>query len=480
MGVMKRLSRRAVIDRRGPLGVAAVVAVVMAGACGHPMLDASERALSETDQRLAPVMLDDASGDQDRGALDGPSGPSLAAGTLATYQAYAFAHSPALRASFERWRAAVAGASAGRALPDPVISYTGFVSSVETRVGPMQHKVGVRQWFPWPTAVTARVDADAQQGVHAQRVFEAHALSLAAEVARAYWALWRIDAEQAIQRRQMQLLDTMRQLVETRVEVGAADVSAVAQLGLRMTRLKNAISTSDERREKAAARLGFAIGARALSAAGISTEPPSAVLPTAPATQMRQALDTHPRVESNLAQAEGARLLAKSARGARAPRMSLGVDWTVIGESQAAVPDSGKDAVAVSAAISVPIWAGGAASRARRQDARSRAYRAEAAHVRDRLYAELELLLTDLRSSQRKIKLCEMEMLPQASIAVASVRSAFEAGRAGVADVLWAYGAALEIEMELVAARHDHAVAWSDLEALVGMPVMEGGADDGE
>ncbi len=53
-------------------------------------------------------------------------------GTLGGYLAYAYAHSPALRASFETWRAATFRPDQERRLPEPTISYAVFVRSVET------------------------------------------------------------------------------------------------------------------------------------------------------------------------------------------------------------------------------------------------------------------------------------------------------------------------------------------------------------
>ena len=64
-------------------------------------------------------------------------------GTLGGYLAYAYAHSPALRASFETWRAATFRPDQERRLPEPTISYAVFVRSVETRVGPQRHRFGV-------------------------------------------------------------------------------------------------------------------------------------------------------------------------------------------------------------------------------------------------------------------------------------------------------------------------------------------------
>ena len=132
---------------------------------------------------------------------------------------------------------------------------------------------------------------------------------------------------------------------------------------------------------------------------------------------------------------------------------------------------AGDDAVAISAAVSVPIWAQGAAARERAANARARAHDAEAIRIELDLVELLETLLTDIDASARKIALYEGEMIGQAEAAAASARHAFEVGRASVAELLTAQRAVLEVQLELVGARHDHAVAWSSLNALAGAPV---------
>ena len=80
-------------------------------------------------------------------------------GSLSSYVAFALARSPELRASFERWRAATMRISRARRIPEPIIKYSYFVRSVETRVGPQEHKLSLMQAFPWPTALSAGADA---------------------------------------------------------------------------------------------------------------------------------------------------------------------------------------------------------------------------------------------------------------------------------------------------------------------------------
>ena len=129
--------------------------------------------------------------------------------------------------------------------------------------------------------------------------------------------------------------------------------------------------------------------------------------------------------------------------------------------------------------MSVPIWANGAAARERAAKARARGHDAAAAQVELELSERLEALLTNIEASARKIALYKQKMVAQAEAAAASTQHAFEVGRASVSDVLNAHRAVLEVQMQLVRARHDHAVAWSDLDALAGMRLERSYVDGG-
>ncbi|MHC4824601.1 MAG: TolC family protein, partial [Planctomycetota bacterium] len=58
--------------------------------------------------------------------------------------------SPQVRQAFHDWQAAHAGIAQATALPDPWVSLSGYLQSVETRTGPMDGKFGLSQKFPWP------------------------------------------------------------------------------------------------------------------------------------------------------------------------------------------------------------------------------------------------------------------------------------------------------------------------------------------
>ena len=69
--------------------------------------------------------------------------------SLNDYIRYALNHSASLKGAFEGYSAALQKNPQVTALPDPKLAYGYFISPIETRVGPQEHKIGVAQSFPW-------------------------------------------------------------------------------------------------------------------------------------------------------------------------------------------------------------------------------------------------------------------------------------------------------------------------------------------
>ena len=69
--------------------------------------------------------------------------------TISDYLEYAAYNNPGLKAAFDRWTAALEKIKPARTLPDPRLSYSYYLSEVETRVGPQEYKLGISQKFPW-------------------------------------------------------------------------------------------------------------------------------------------------------------------------------------------------------------------------------------------------------------------------------------------------------------------------------------------
>jgi outer membrane protein TolC len=404
-----------------------------------------------------------------------------ALGTLRSYVAAAFSNSPALRASFEQWRAALEQPAQAREIPGLVLTYGGFIRAVETRVGPQRHRLGAMQWFPWPSRLTANADAAGYAALSAQQQFEAHALDLAAEVAQAYWNLWRIQKAKQVERDEREILRSFSEQVRARLEAGRAGLSDLAQVDLAISRVADSIASLGESERKAAAELVRIIGAPDGTRTPVRPEldPPDARLPILADTVLKERAIEHPRVKAMASMSEAAQERARAVKGERAPSLGLGVEWIVTGEApNPNTQDSGKDAVVGMLSVKIPVSGGAYRAAQREATAQSAAYRAKEQAARDRAIAEVEQTLADLRDAVRRVQLYASTLLPQAETTYRSTLDGYRSGRSSLAEVLIAEKALLELALGLFDAHADYGTVWAELERVVGQPLATRGAQE--
>lgn len=393
-------------------------------------------------------------------------------GTPAAYVAYALIHDHNLRASWERWRAATHRVARERRMPAPTLNYTLFVSPIETRVGPQRHRLGVRQRFPWPGELLAGADAATAAARVEQRKFEAAALELRAHVLIAYWRLWLLREVEVVEREQVELIESLLEIARIRLEIGQASLADVQQLELGRARLTDRVDGLGEAQRAAQARLIAAVAAPPDTATPTTSELPRLDQPGADEVSLRQALVDHPSLGRWQAQAEVGDLRVKEARHARAPGLSLGVDWIEVGPARmSGVADSGKDAVSVSVGLELPLWQRNYAEDQRAAQADAAAARAQWAATRDQAAAQLSVALSQIRDTARRAALHEHTLIPQAEGALESTLGGYATGDVQFAAILLAERELLELRLEAVQLHAEHAVAWAELEAIVGREV---------
>ncbi len=403
---------------------------------------------------------------------------SVLDGSLSAYLAFALSKSPELRASFERWRAATMKISRARRIPEPVIKYSYFVRSIETRVGPQNHKLSLMQSFPWPTALSAGADAASETARAAQRRFDAEALAVKQAVADAYWRLWLLQEEHHLKNEHDVVMETLAGTVRGRVRTGAASLADLNQVELMIARHHDHHGAHREDQRVATADLARAIGAPVREQGLRATDAPFEGLPSANDEALHEAARQHPRIEAAELMASASDSEVRVEAAERAPSLLAGLDWIVVGEGPTVTQKSGQDAVIVTAGLSVPLWGRNyrdAMSAARAEGAAHRADRDAALQAAD---ARLTAAVSAVRGAQRRIDLYRNTLIPLADTTFQSVLGGYQSGRSTVVSALLAQKELLELQLELARSRAHHARAWAVLEAVVGHPVEA--AEQGE
>ncbi len=136
-----------------------------------------------------------------------------------------------------------------------------------------------------------------------------------------------------------------------------------------------------------------------------------------------------------------------------------------------AAADAGKDAVIAMGMIRLPLWQRSYGAAVKQAEAEGAAWRARKIAAQQDAAARVDAVLADLRDAERRVRLYDTTLIPQAETTWSSVTAAYQSGRAPVADLLGAEAALLELRRARVEVTALFATTWSDLEALVGRPV---------
>lgn len=452
----------AVTFRIAPRRVLAAAFVAALTACASEREDRSWAAWRAFDAELRP-------------AEDGATAAALHSGSgLADYLAVALSRNPALRAQAQRWRAGLERVPQARSLPDPQLSYGGFIEPVETRVGPQEHRLGVQQRIPWPGKLARRADVAFEEAEAARARAEAERWRVRYEVTAAYADYYVLARERAIVREVLALVRHWESVAQARLRTGARGAHRdVIKAQVEMGRLEDRLESLEDARRPRVERL------RALLDLPKDRDLPwpQTLPPARLGRPERELHDLLPRSSPLLAAHD--REVAARARGVDLagqsyfPDFVVGLDYVFVGEAvrnAAGVRPrgSGDDAVLGKVGLSLPVWVGRNAASVSEARARLRAAELRRADTENALEAALARALYAYRDAERKLRLYRGSLIPKAEESLQATTTAYEAAAGDFLDVLDAERVLLEFQLQLERALGERTRALAELEMLTG------------
>lgn len=385
-----------------------------------------------------------------------------AAGSLEEYRAQAQEQSPAVQAAFQRWQAAEAEITMARTLPEPMLDL-----GLMLRGG--QLRVGLSQGLPWPGGLRAAGEAATAQARSAQRAFEAQAVEVAAGVEQAYWELWELRAAQVVLDQHLVVLDGLSQSTRAAMTVGGASLAEVQQVDLAAARVRDARATLGSRERAAEAELRAVLGRRDRLPLSTDLERPPLALPVEDLAAMEAAALANPRlgVLTELLAAAEARV--RGARAMRAPEFSVEVAYGLTAwPTESSHLSAEADGLMLGLGIGLPLWQRSYARGIDAARAEAEMTRSEQRAMGDEALAQLEMALAELGDSERRVRLVDQELVPQAQATLDSLLGSWATGRASLAEVLMVQRELLELRLEADMAHAAHARAWAELRRVCG------------
>ncbi|MEN8254247.1 MAG: TolC family protein [Verrucomicrobiota bacterium] len=390
-----------------------------------------------------------------------PAGAEL--GTYNDFLEHAKENNPGVQAAYNRWQAELSKADVVKALPDPRLTYSYFIESVETRIGPQEQKAGISQQFPWFGKLDARQKAQLARADSAYEQYRSTLLKLAYDVRRAYAECWLLHRETELAKQHIQLLENIERVAESRVRAGAS-ASEVIKTQLERARLEERLQTLDEKRVPINSKLNAALNR-------------DAKFPIPPIHNLEsrsidagalRSLETNPGLLALRHEQAGAEADIRAARKNGLPDITLGIEWIGIGDASTPVNDSGKDAWMAGIGVSLPLWRGKYKADAGRATYTREAFDFARQQKANELRAELESALADYREAIRKIALYRDTILPQTGKLLELNETDYRSGKAGYLDLIDTQRSILRYQLELARAQADSQIHLAKIEMLIG------------
>lgn len=387
---------------------------------------------------------------------------------LQEYIDTAIANNAGLKAIFESYKAQNYKSKYVGALPDPKLSYANFIQSVETRVGPQEHKFGVSQSFPWfgTLSLQSKVVQDDAQFLLYQ--FEAKRLELIRNVKDIFYDAYFLERSIKILHQNMDLLANLERVTRSRYQSGIGQFSDVIRSQVELEKVKDQLVSIKDLKKPLIARFNSALN----DSGHTILEWPNAIpLPQRyiDMNKMRELMEiSNPQLKAldKVTQKEQKKI--KLAKKDGLPNFSLGFDYIMTGEAANAVTDSGKDAMAVMVSMGFPLWRGKYTNQTKEAKSKEISARNTQKEKLNQLTADLSQAIYEYSEGVRKVELYRNNLVPKGRQSFEATKRGYEAGKASFSDLIDSERLLLEFQLASEEALTRASKAEASIDMLIG------------
>ena len=376
---------------------------------------------------------------------------------------------PSIRAARERWLAAQARILPAASLEDPIFSYTNFVESVETRVGPQRNRIGISQKFPFFGKLSLKGEIASREANEARQLYEALKLKVIARIKSAYYGLFLIYKSIEITEENVDLLRSFTQIARVKYATGKASQQDVLKAEVRLSRLADRLITLRQQQRTAEAGLNVLLSRAPQAFLGRPAEVERRRFKGKLEDLRQAALDRQPLLlarQEAIAKSRAAFALAKRQYY---PDFTLGLDYIDVGGGTTFSPEDGKDALLLTFRVNLPLWVDRRNSEVDSARATLSSAEGDYQSSRDDILFDIQDGLIKVETAERQVDLFANTLLPQAEQTLEASRIGYEADAVDFLDLLDSQRVLQDLQLEYFRALANFERHLAALEEAVGV-----------
>ncbi len=313
-------------------------------------------------------------------------------------------------------------------LDDPVLGYTRWSSSIETRVGPQQNVFMLSQRLPFFGKLRLKGHMAKQDVEVAQQAYEIVRRDVAYEVKVAYFDLFWIDQSLDILEEYHRLLQSFQEVATRKYATGAGIQANVLKARVEISSIEERRLSFAKMREGAVARLKALLGREGKTQIGAVSTIDTTLYTLSEQELLRNAMDARQELQAAQAMIKRADFGIQLAKRNYWPDLTLSAAYITIPGGRTVVPDDGKDPWSIQASINLPMWFGKRKAAVEEARAARNANRMSYKNLKNEVEAEIRDLYARLKAAEQTVSLYRIQLIPDAERTLGSSLSSYQTG----------------------------------------------------
>ena len=388
----------------------------------------------------------------------------------------ALQNNPGLRAMQLAYDASVQREDVVSALPDPVLSGGVFTPPMKRLMGNQWVEAGVMQMFPWFGTLQKQGEAAGKMAEGAYHQYRESRNQLFFELTRKWLGIYKLDRQQRILARFIEVLKEREDLVYIRYEGGSQRTGLpldIYRLQIELSDLENRMAKLDEERISLIKSFNILAGREELAGVDIPSSLPGPGAVQMDVVEKEKSFEGNPLLHLAKARADEADIQKEVARLKTRPMLGLGVQYAYFEPGSAAMGQmSGGHMLMPMVSVSVPVFRKkNEASRRQSQllAESARLLETNQSEALETQWVQLEAGLQNLRRDhnfyqrQRDIILKAWDL----------VLAAYAGGDEGFDDLLRIQDQLLDLEWRLLETNVNHHLKRAEMDMLQAINIFE-------
>lgn len=379
-----------------------------------------------------------------------------------------------IKTAWKEWQAALEKVPQAKALPDPILSYSHFGSSLETRLGPQRNKISLSQKLPFfgKLAYMAEVARSHAAGLEAD--YEAVKADIVLNVKEIFFSLYWYDSALRISHEEKELLWRLAQTAQKKYETGQANQQDILKAQLEASKVQGKILSLEQGRKAAAAELNALLNRNpdALVKKVEGVEIPSFSLELD--ELYYRAKEGRPELKKVQHLIEKNEKSLKLAKKNFLPDFHLMFDYIDIGGGTTNLPEDGRNAWMGSVGLNIPLWRKKLRAAEAEQSIKIKASEDLYRNVTNETLSRVNKLYHEVKMLEEQIKLYTYSLLPQAEQSFKASEAGYLTGKVDFLNLLESERMVLIVKTGYHKSVSELRKSLAQLERIVGMELFNG------